>query len=344
VVGLFSRSKDAAAPSPAAWHPAPDRPGHLRWWDGRAWTDNYHPVQQATQAATSRPETSAPFGQAEPQRVRPARRAVYRTAAPTGVAVAPWAKANSWQNVVGESNYDAAFRALLQRNRPPRGDYGAEMNGLPAAVVADPGNPYDQSAVAVWVQGEHVGFLPRDAAASYYPALADLAERGEYLQVEARVWAYDEEGDVRGSVTLVLPPPDGVQSFNEPPEEPHQVWPHGGAIQVTCEEQHMDVLGRFVSDRDRHLAVTLHAIEVQKTPRSTAYRAVEVRLDGQRVGELTKGMSEKVIDVVDFIASKGRLPLCRAVLKGSPLRAELTLQVAKAHEVTRRWLDGIQEA
>jgi hypothetical protein len=55
-------------------------------------------------------------------------------------------------------------------------------------------------------------------------------------------------------------------------------------------------------------------------------------------------MSEKVIDVVDFIASKGRLPLCRAVLKGSPLRAELTLQVAKAHEVTRRWLDGIQEA
>ena len=194
------------------------------------------------------------------------------------------------------------------------------------------------------MQGELVGFLPRDTAAAYHPALADLAERGEYLQIEARVWAHEEDGDVRGSVTLILPPPDGVQSFNEPPDEPHQVWPHGGAIQVTCEEQHMDVLGRFVSDRDRHLAVTLHAIDVQKTPRSTAYRAVEVRLDGQRVGELTKGMSEKVIDVVDFIAGKGRLPLCRAVLKGSPLRAELTLQVAKAHEVTRRWLDGIEEA
>jgi hypothetical protein len=246
--------------------------------------------------------------------------------------------------VAGESHYDSAFRALLKRNRPPRGDYGAEMNGLPAAIVADPGNPLDPSAVAVWVQGEHVGFLPRDAATAYHPALADLAERREYLRVDARVWAYDEDGDVRGSVTLILPPSDGVQSFNEPPEQAHQVLPHGVAMQVTCEEQHMDVLGPFVSDRDRHVAVTLHAIDVQKTPRSTAYRAVEVRLGGQRAGELTKGMSEKILDVVDFVDSKGRLPLCRAVLKGSPLRAELTLQVAKAHEVTRRWLDAIEEA
>lgn len=342
-MGLFNRSKDSAVPSPAAWHPAPDRPGFLRWWDGQAWTDNYHPLQQAAQVATAQPEAATFTRQPDPAQVKPARGA-YQTASPTGRPVEPWAKANSWQNVAGESHYDNAFRALLKRNRPPRGDYGAEMNGLPAAIVADPGNPHDPSAVAVWVQGEHVGFLPRDAAAAYHPALADLAERGEYLRVDGRVWAYDEGGDVRGSVTVILPPPDGVQSFNEPPDEAYQTLPHGGAMQVTCEEQHMDVLGPFVSDRDRHVAVTLHAIDVQKTPRSTAYRAVEVRLGGHRVGELTKGMSEKILDVVDFIASKGRLPLCRAVLKGSPLRAELTLQVAKAHEVTRRWLDGIEEA
>ncbi|HEY3534959.1 MAG TPA: HIRAN domain-containing protein [Pedococcus sp.] len=218
------------------------------------------------------------------------------------------------------------------------------MDGLPASVVADPGNPYDPTAVAVWVEDQHVGFLPRDDAAAYFPALADLAERGEHLRVEARVWAMENGRDIRGSVTVVLPPPDGVQSFNEPPEEPYQVLPHGAAMQVTCEDQHMDVLGPYVSDRDRHVAVSLHAVEIQKTPRSAPYRAVEVRLGGQRVGELTKAMSEKVIDVVDFIDAKGRTSVCRAVLKGSPLRAELTLQVAKAHEVTRRWLDAIEEA
>jgi hypothetical protein len=266
----------------------------------------------------------------------------YRTATPSGRAVEPWARATVWQNVVGESHYDSAFRALLKQSRLPRGEYGTELTGLPAAVVADPGNPHDANAVAVWVQGELVGFLPRDIAASYHPALADLAERGEYLGVEARVWVSTDGGEVRGSATLVLPPPEGVQSFNEPPEEPHQVLPLGGAIQVTGEDQHMDVLGQYVADRDRYVAVTLHGLDVQKTPRSSPYRCVEVRLDGKRVGELTKAMSEKIIDVVDHVEQKGRLPLCRAVLRGSPLRAELTLQVAKAHEVTRRWLDDVE--
>jgi hypothetical protein len=259
--------------------------------------------------------------------------------------VEPWARPTVWQNVAGESYYTQNLRKVLKQNRAPRGDYGGvELTGLPAAVVADPGNPYDPNAVAVWVQGELVGFLPRDAAAQYAPALADLAERGEYLRVEARVWASADAGDFHGSVTVTLPPPEGVQSFNEHPEQPYQVLPSGGAIQVTGEEGHMEVLRRYTGDRERHLAVTLHAVEEAKTARSTPYRAVEVRLDGERVGVLTKAMSEKLVDVVEFVSQKGRLPVCRAVLKGSPLRAELTLQVAKSHEIPHRWLDDVEEA
>lgn len=26
------------------WYPAPDRPGHVRWWDGRMWTPHYQPM------------------------------------------------------------------------------------------------------------------------------------------------------------------------------------------------------------------------------------------------------------------------------------------------------------
>lgn len=29
--------------TPAGWHPAPDRPGELRYWNGEGWTDNYAP-------------------------------------------------------------------------------------------------------------------------------------------------------------------------------------------------------------------------------------------------------------------------------------------------------------
>jgi hypothetical protein len=38
--------------APAAWYPAPDKPGEVRYWDGSAWTDNYAPQSpQASKAA-----------------------------------------------------------------------------------------------------------------------------------------------------------------------------------------------------------------------------------------------------------------------------------------------------
>lgn len=33
-------------PTPAGWHPAPDRPGQLRYWNGQTWTDHYAPGAQ----------------------------------------------------------------------------------------------------------------------------------------------------------------------------------------------------------------------------------------------------------------------------------------------------------
>jgi hypothetical protein len=47
--------------------------------------------------------------------------------------------------------------------------------------------------------------------------------------------------------------------------------------------------------------------------------------------------------VVAYVAERGHVPVCRAVLKGSPLRADVTLYVARSNEVTKRWLDGIAE-
>ncbi len=263
-----------------------------------------------------------------------------------GVPVQPWARANVYQEVVGETHYGPAFRRLLKANpahvRP--GEYGTALDGLPAAVVAEPGNPYDPDAVKVLVQEELVGYLPRDVATAYSAPLKKLAQRGEYLAVSARVWVAPRGDERTGSVSVKLPPPDGVRSFNEPPDHPHCVLPAGGAIQVSGEENHMDVLARYLSDRERYITVTLHVVHEQRTGRSQPYPAVEVRLDGQRVGVLTKAMSEKVADLVAYIADRNLLPVCRAVLKGSPLRVELVLFVAKSHEVSSKWLESVGTA
>ena len=48
--------------------------------------------------------------------------------------------------------------------------------------------------------------------------------------------------------------------------------------------------------------------------------------------------------VNDGICQRAGRGVCRAVLKGSPLRAELVLFVAKSHEVTSKWLESVGTA
>lgn len=254
---------------------------------------------------------------------------------------------------MGEAYHDTEIRAIYRERGVALTVEGAEMNDVTAQIVPDPGNPFDPNAVAVWLEGQHVGFLSRDDAPLYAGPLDDLADEGAHLEVPARIWARLQEdwdsrrgrmepnGRVSSRVTVALPPPAGVLPFNALPDDPFVVLPPGNTMQVTGEENHMETLTRYLGDAPRHLAVTLHLVEEAKTPRSTPYEAVEVRLDGERVGVLTKHMSEQLRDLVAHVEGRGRVAVCRAVLVGSPLRAEVTLKVCKSAEVTSTWLESV---
>ncbi|HET8595629.1 MAG TPA: hypothetical protein VFM07_10305 [Intrasporangium sp.] len=273
-------------------------------------------------------------------------------ARPRGAATSPWAAEQLRTEVVGETYSEDAIRTLYGAHERRLTVEGEELTDVTAQVVTDTRNPFDPNAVAVWVEGQHVGFLSREDAAQYAGPLGDLADQGAHLEVPARVWARlqgdagprrrgEPNRQISSRVTVRLPPPTGVLPFNALPDEPHTVIPAGGSIQVTGEEDHMETLMRYVGDVPRHLAVTLHLVEEASTPRSKAYEAVEVRLDGQRVGVLTRHMSEQLRDLVAHVAGRGRLAVCRAVLVGSPLRAEMTLKVCRSTEVTKAWLEAV---
>ena len=38
---------DNAPSMPAAWYPDPQDPSRLRYWDGSAWTNHFHPIPKA---------------------------------------------------------------------------------------------------------------------------------------------------------------------------------------------------------------------------------------------------------------------------------------------------------
>lgn len=348
-----SPASDSAAP-PEGWYPDTAGSGRLRYWDGTAWTGHFAdnaPVEKLSEPAAAVPAQLDASGQEEGRR---SAQAGDRKGRPFGRPVPPWSERLSSQNIVGESFNEAAFKTLASeyghRSVP---EYGVEINLARAAIVQDLDNPYDSNAVAVWIDGRHmVGHLPRDVATQYSTRLESL-DRGTYLQVPARVWIgrsfdWDERSGVevtgvRGSVTVQLPEPDGVVAFNDLPDEPHTVLPWGRAVQISGEELHMDVLRTFaLGHAPRHVAVTLHVVEEQRRT-GDPVRVVEVRLDAARVGVMSRAVSDQIHDLVTYVNSHGRTAVARAIIKGSDLRADVVVHVARTSEVPQKWLDSVKD-
>jgi hypothetical protein len=98
--------------------------------------------------------------------------------------------------VAGESFHQDAIHAVEERSPPG--------SPLVAVLVPDPGNAHDSNAVAVYVNGEHVGFLPRDMARRVQPAIAAFSHThgGRLVSCPAQIRWHD----VGPQVVLLLDP------------------------------------------------------------------------------------------------------------------------------------------
>lgn len=261
----------------------------------------------------------------------------HQAAPPTGVPFEAWHHPVERLEVVGEWYRKGAIRSLF-KGIPHSRPEGAVLN-LPAALSDDSGNPYDSSAVAVWMNGHHVGYMPRELAAVWSPTVRQLARDGRHLVVPARAWASSARGTMNARVTLHLPPANGLAPANALPAEPHVVLPAGSSIQVTREEDHMDVLTRHIHHGEVPIAATLHAIH-EIRPRSSV-ETVEVRISGERIGILSPTQSANLLPLVKHVEARGLLPVTRATVKGNQLKADVTLRVQKAQEIDPAWLDTL---
>lgn len=89
------------------------------------------------------------------------------SAPPVPVAAFAWPELGEYDfEVVGESNYQHALRALA--NTPAPDD---DKTGI-AILVPEDDNPHDNKAVKVTVQGLTIGYLSREDARSYRRRLA----------------------------------------------------------------------------------------------------------------------------------------------------------------------------
>ena len=260
---------------------------------------------------------------------------------PRGAPFRAWYPYGERVEVAGLSYREGPLRRLARRNGHRKGADAARFT-TDLLLVPDPGNPYGHgSAVAVYLGEDHTGYLPQREADRMHRRVADLARDGMVLQVPARAWV----GDVAMYLSAWLPAPDAVLPSNGLPEEPHAVLPPGRKIQVAKEDEHMDVLRDYVlrgSEADNHVAATLRSIN-EIRPRSS-YEAVQVEIDGRRVGVLTKLQSDKLLPLVKHIEQRGLLPVARAAVKGTRLKADVVLDCVDAQTVEDDWLDDLGEA
>lgn len=246
---------------------------------------------------------------------------------PSGLAVEAWSPRTQQLEVAGEWYRAQSLRALFARHAKVS-DSGAEIR-LPAVLVPDPSNPYDKYAVAVFVDGFHVGYMERSDARIYHDAIAKLPN-GE-LSVASRQWLRGTSQDTWARVTLSLPKPDHLACPN-PVNADCVVLPPGSTVQVTREDDHMEHLAALLSrvGSETIVAASLRSA-VEQRPRSTV-ELVAVDIDGQQVGVLSPTQTANFLPLVRRAESEARTLICRASLRGNSLKADVALHARKAHE------------
>jgi hypothetical protein len=207
--------------------------------------------------------------------------------------------------------------------------------------VAEPDNPYDVNAISVRWRNQVLGYLSREDAIRYAQPIRRIIASGLTAATTSRIWAYDSGERLQARVTVALPEPELIAPLNEAPTGVNTLVPWGPAIQVLKEEDHFDILFKHVpSEGVGLLLVSLRkAIRILRNGIERPF--VEVRLEGERVGELSNVTSAHLLPLLEHTETIGETALAYAKISGSALAAQLVLHAAKATEISNDWLsDG----
>lgn len=243
--------------------------------------------------------------------------------------------------VEGEFARVRAIAALI--GGQPLVDEQVVLDDLDAQLMPEPRNRHDRNAVRVVIDEHHVGYLDRATAATYAPELAAIVAAGYAPTVPARIWAVTRHDWASGrkkmhaNVRVALGDPARTRPTNNPPEAPYSMLPWANAIQVTGEDQHLEILTSHVQEDVATTAIgTLHETTTVAA-RGPGKPVVEVCIDGDVIGTLTPAMSQHYLPTIRHLEEQGMQTAAWLTVKGSAIAAHVTVQAPKAHELPSDW-------
>jgi len=258
----------------------------------------------------------------------------------------------NWANhdIVGEFYREAQILAALGRKPNLDEQVNEEFE---AHLVPEPDNPFDANAISVRINGNVVGYLERPVAAEYRQVIHRITASGAVATTRASVWAvrrkeWDWENNKDSlqfhcNIRVALPAVNQIMPLNNSSISGVAVLPWGGALQVTGEDKHFDHLFNYVPATGEGMVIlTMHRL-VQTLKNGNEKELVEVRLDGERVGQLTAATSPHYLQTIRHAEDMGKQLGIWAKLKGSGLAAELVIQGARASDLSDEWLRTMPE-
>lgn len=256
-----------------------------------------------------------------------------------------------WPNVdvVGEYFREAQIMAVL--GGKPKKDQSLSVDAV-ALLVPEPDNPHDANAISVRIDGHIVGYLAREEAKTWRPIFHRIAASGATARTAANIYAYMrpewEDGrltkpKLHANVRVALPELDKALPLNVAALSGTAILPWGNALQVTGEDDHLSHLFEYVPPSGEGLVVlTMHSAS-RTLKNGTVKMAAEVRLDGERVGQMTPASSQHFLPSIRHVEDMGKQLGVWARIKGSGLAVELAVQGARASELPDEWLRELPE-
>lgn len=90
----------------------------------------------------------------------------------------------SFKDVVGESNYRQALRALIAEGSDQERENGEVFRD--AFIIPEPTNTFDKNAIQVRIAEHLVGYIAKTRTAEFHPVIQDAKKQGfDYVVVKA---------------------------------------------------------------------------------------------------------------------------------------------------------------
>ncbi|MFD0274654.1 HIRAN domain-containing protein [Kitasatospora sp. NPDC127111] len=242
------------------------------------------------------------------------------------------------QNVAGESYHDVELRRIV-------GPEPAGEKLMVAELRREPRNPHDRNAIRVLIDGNLVGYIPREEAPAYQPELEAVESWGYPAQCPARVWWRRDQWDFVASVSLDMAEPGRLVPLARAPEG-QLLMPPGRWFQVSGEAEHMDVLlpllGRAYFPGKAFAHARLELID-RPRPRSAGW-AVQVLIDGDVVGELSAQTSSRLRRLLGPLRDAQVPCYAEAELTGNSLAVEVRVSLTMPEELSQEFVKRVDAA